>query len=89
MPFGATLTTVVPVPCRLVLSLKLETRMSPGLSRPPDGNLLGTNATPYGFKSPFAGTVETGENGSGVRFWRIEEGAGWDRLKVWVWAAAW
>jgi len=50
--------------------------MSPGVSEPPDGNPLGTNATPYGFRSPFAGTVETVRNR--VRLLRIEAGAGSD-----------
>ena len=53
---------LVPVPCTLpslTLLLKFETRMSPELSMPPDGNPLGTNATPYGFVSPLAGTVVT------------------------------
>src|SRR5689334_15910141 len=46
-------------------SLKLETRMSPGLSTPPVGKGLGTNATPYGFTSPFVGIVETVMLGTG------------------------
>jgi hypothetical protein len=53
------LSMVVPVPWRLVELLKLETRMSPAASGPPPGNPLGTKATPYGFSSPLAGTVET------------------------------
>ena len=44
--FGATLTIVVPVPWTFALSLKLETRMSPGLSYPLPGKPGGTNATP-------------------------------------------
>ena len=87
VPFGAILTMVVPVPCRLVLLLKLETRMSPGVSRPPDGNPLGTNATPYGFTSPFAGTVETVR--SRVRLLRIEAGTVSERGRVWIAAALW
>jgi hypothetical protein len=46
---------VVPVPCTFALSLKLLTRMSPAVSRP---SVAGTIATPYGFTSPLAGTVE-------------------------------
>src|SRR6516225_9719600 len=55
LPAGETWTMVVPVPCTLALSLKLLTRMSPAVSRPPEA---GTTATPYGFTSPLAGTVE-------------------------------
>src|SRR5579863_4991958 len=40
---------VVPEPWRLLAALKFETRISPGLSGPPDGNPGGTKATPYGF----------------------------------------
>ena len=86
VPFGAILTMVVPVPCVLVLLLKLETRMSPGVSRPPDGNPLGTNATPYGFRSPFAGMVET--PWIKVRLLRSELGAGAVLVRVWWIAAA-
>jgi hypothetical protein len=42
--------------------------MLPGLSMPPPGKPLGTNATPYGLRSPLAGTVEMcsgGGNGRG------------------------
>ena len=42
-----------------MLLLKFETKMSPGLIVPPAGNPGGTNATPYGFTSPLAGTVDT------------------------------
>ena len=59
---------VVPVPCRLLTALKFETRMSPGLTLP-FGNWGGTNATPYGFTSPFAGTVETLCTGEGRNGW--------------------
>jgi hypothetical protein len=55
LPAGETSTSVVPVPCTLALSLKLLTRMSPAVSRPPEA---GMTATPYGFTSPLAGTVE-------------------------------
>src|SRR6516162_3859582 len=55
LPAGETSTRVVPVPCTLALSLKLLTRMSPAVSRPAEA---GTTATPYGFTSPLAGTVE-------------------------------
>src|SRR5271170_676245 len=55
LPAGETWTTVFPVPCTLALSLKLLTRMSPAVSRPPEA---GTTAIPYGFTSPLAGTVE-------------------------------
>src|SRR5580693_10122885 len=46
---------VVPVPWTLAWSLKLLTRVSPATRRPVDA---GTTATPYGFTSPLAGTVE-------------------------------
>src|SRR3984957_3973279 len=55
LPAGEACTMVVPVPCTLALSLKLMTRMSPAISRLPEA---GTTATPYGFTSPLAGTVE-------------------------------
>ena len=55
LPAGETSTRVVSVPCTLALSLKLLTRMSPAVSRPAEA---GTTAIPYGFTSPFAGTVE-------------------------------
>ena len=54
-PAGDTWTMVVPVPWTLALSLKLLTRMLPAVSRPAEA---GTTATPYGFTSPLAGTVE-------------------------------
>ena len=54
-PAGETWTMVFPVPCTLALSLKLVTRTSPAVSRPPE---VGTTATPYGFTSPLPGTVE-------------------------------
>src|SRR5580692_304973 len=54
-PAGDTWTMVVPVPCTLALSLKLLTRMLPAVSLPAEA---GTAATPYGFTSPLAGTVE-------------------------------
>jgi hypothetical protein len=53
---------VLPVPCELPPLLKLETKMSPPASIPP-GNPWGTKATPYGFTSPFGGTVETDSDG--------------------------
>src|SRR5271165_951309 len=72
----------------LPLLLKLETRMSPGLRLPPGRNPLGTNATPYGFKSPFtAGTVETAR--TKVRLLRIEVGAGSEFPGVWIATACW
>src|SRR6202451_2871890 len=55
LPAGETWTMVFPVPCTLALSLKLVTRTSPAVSRPPEA---GTTATPYGFTSPLPGTVE-------------------------------
>ncbi len=68
-PFGVSLTIVVPVPWALALLLKFETRTSPGAIVPPEGNLRGTIATPYGLRSPFGGTVDdmmiSGKNGSG------------------------
>jgi hypothetical protein len=54
-PAGETWTMVVPVPWTLALSLKLLTKVSPAVSRPAE---VGTTATPYGFTSPRAGTVE-------------------------------
>src|ERR1700686_1613115 len=63
--FAGTSTIVVPLPWRFVLVLKFETRTSPGLIVPPAGNTGGTKATPYGFKSPLAGTVDTTRTGPG------------------------
>src|ERR1700688_557569 len=63
--FAGTSTIVVPLPWRFVLALKFETRTSPGLIVPPVGNRGGTKATPYGFKSPLAGTVDTTRTGPG------------------------
>src|ERR1022692_2895149 len=57
-PDGVNFTTVVPRPWRFALLLKLLTRMSPGAIAPPAGNPLGTNATPYGLRSPLSGMVE-------------------------------
>jgi hypothetical protein len=37
---------VVPVPWRLLLALKFETKTSPGFNGPPAGNPGGTKATP-------------------------------------------
>src|SRR5580658_5755120 len=54
------------------LALKLETRMSPGFTVPPVGNHSGTNATPYGFTSPLAGTVETSSVGFVGSSFKIE-----------------
>ena len=48
---------VVPVPWTFALSLKFETRICPGDSKPPRGKRAGTTAIPYGFTSPLAGTV--------------------------------
>src|ERR1700730_10364338 len=50
-PSGDTLVIVVPVPWILPLGevpalLKFDTKISPGLSGPPDGKPCGTNATP-------------------------------------------
>src|SRR5271154_2047641 len=59
-------TMVVPVPCRLLLLLKFETRMSPRFNGPdPVWKLSGMNATPYGFTSPIVGMVETFLTGLG------------------------
>ena len=55
VPLGVICTMVVPVPCRFALLLKLLTRMLPSVSEP---LLFGTRAMPYGFTSPFAGTVD-------------------------------
>src|ERR1700730_10238081 len=63
--FAGTSTIVVPLPWRFVLALKFEIRTSPGLIVPPVGNTGGTKATPYGFKSPLAGTVDTTRTGPG------------------------
>ena len=65
VPAGVISTMVVPSPCLVVL-LKFETRMSPGLTLPLLGKPLGTIARPYGFPSPFDGTVV---NRVGVVFW--------------------
>ena len=54
-PAGDTWTMVLPVPWTLALSLKLLTRTLPAVSRPAEA---GTTASPYGFTSPSAGTVE-------------------------------
>jgi hypothetical protein len=57
---AATRIIVDPVPCRPELLLKFETRISPAFSGPPsDWKFRVMKATPYGFKSPFVGTVET------------------------------
>ena len=88
MPVGVTSIIVVPVPCRLLELLKLDTRASPGLALPPLGKFDGTYATPYGFKSPFtAGTVETAR--TKVRLLRIEVGAGSEFRGVWIATAFW
>src|SRR5579871_176911 len=68
LPVGERSTMVVPLPCKFppaTLLLKFETRMSPGWSGPPSGNPLGTKATPYGLRSPLAGTVEADRNFDG------------------------
>jgi hypothetical protein len=58
-PAGVKLTIVVPVPSRPLLALKFETSTSPAAMAPPAGKLAGTNATPYGFKSPSDGIVDS------------------------------
>src|ERR1700675_3633755 len=68
--FGGTSTIVVPVPWRLPpvvvgALLKFDTKTSPGLIVPPLGKLAGTKATPYGFPSPLAGTVDRTRTGPG------------------------
>ena len=55
VPLGETSTIVLPVPCRLALSLKLLTSVSPLTSLP---TVINTTATPYGFTSPLGGTVD-------------------------------
>src|SRR6516165_839179 len=40
------------------MSLKFDTSTSPGEIFPPLGKPDGTNATPYGLRSPFDGTVD-------------------------------
>src|SRR6516165_8964442 len=40
------------------MSLKFDTSTSPGEIFPPLGKPEGTNATPYGLRSPFDGTVD-------------------------------
>src|ERR1700722_2966594 len=62
---GGTSTMVVPVPWRFALLLKFEIKISPGLIVPPAGNPGGTKATPYGFTSPLAGTVDTARTCAG------------------------
>src|SRR5260221_120532 len=62
---GGTSTIVVPVPWRFALLLKLKTKIPPGLIAPPVGKPGGTKATPYGFTSPLAGTVETARTCAG------------------------
>ena len=54
VPPGVISSIVVPGSLRVRESLKLLTRMSPRTSLPTD---LGANTIPYGFTSPFAGTV--------------------------------
>src|SRR5260370_319949 len=54
-PLGEIWTIVVPVPCRLAESLKLLTSTLFATNAPA---VTGTTATPYGFTSPLAGTVE-------------------------------
>ena len=61
-PSGATFILVVPVPWVFGGSLKFDTKISLGLSFPPDGKSFGTNGTPQGFWSWDAGSggiVET------------------------------
>jgi hypothetical protein len=77
VPPGASLMMVVPVPCVLVLSLKLLTRTSPADSVPPAGKWPGTKATPYGLRSPLAGMVdELTSRCSWVRFRARQVSAG-------------
>src|SRR4029077_7879335 len=71
---GGTSTMVVPVPWRFPpvmvgALLKFDTRTSPGWIVPPAGKLRGTKATPYGFPSPLAGTVDTTRVGPGRNGW--------------------
>ena len=54
VPLAAICTIVVPVPCQFAPLLKLLIRNRPSTSFP---LLMGTCATPYGFTSPFVGTV--------------------------------
>src|SRR5450755_1862921 len=55
VPPGVISSIVVPVPCRFAELLKLLIRRSPRVRFPTD---RGTTTIPYGFTSPFAGTVE-------------------------------
>src|SRR5450631_2060122 len=54
-PSAVICTRVLPVPCWLLAALKLLTSTEPLCSLP---TLCGTTATPYGFTSPLAGTVD-------------------------------
>src|SRR5664279_1062748 len=54
-PWAVIWTRVLPVPCRLPAALKLLTSTEPPCSLP---TVRGTTATPYGLRSPLAGTVE-------------------------------
>jgi len=60
----------------LVALLKFDTRMSPGLSGPPAGKPSGTNATPYGFWSPFDATVDTSRKPAGRKL-RLSSAIAW------------
>jgi hypothetical protein len=61
-PVGEISTMVLPWPISLELSLKFETKTSPGFAAAPaffQAELVGTNATPYGFVSLGAGDFGT------------------------------
>jgi len=74
-PDGVSFTIVVPKPWRFAPLLKLLTRTSPDAIAPPAGNPLGTNATPYGLRSPLSGMVEelTSRGINAPLIWLAEE----------------
>src|SRR5262249_27151255 len=66
---GSMVMIVLPRPWKVV-SLKFEISISPGFKPPPpDGKSGGTNARPYGFRSPLDGTVETWRGRNGFKNW--------------------
>src|SRR5271170_7961075 len=51
---GCRISMVVPLPCTLAMSLKLQITRSPSVSRPA---VAGAMARPYGFWSPLVGSM--------------------------------